>query len=114
MTTATGPAGRSWRCVWVAWRAGSSLGLCVPATPASASLSPPKAVSTQVLCDFPHTARAIPADYLLDLIPPIRPRAFSIASSLLVRARWMEPAAVRAPGEGSGVWQVDREGAKVT
>lgn len=36
-----------------------------------------------MLCDFPHTAGAVPADYLLDLIPPIRPRAFSIASSLL-------------------------------
>lgn len=48
--------------------------------------SPLKAISAQVLCDFPHTAGAIPADYLLDLIPLIRPRAFSIASSLLVRA----------------------------
>lgn len=38
----------------------------------------------QVLCDFPHTASAVPPDYLLDLIPPLRPRAFSIASSLQV------------------------------
>lgn len=48
---------------------------------------PSETVSTQVLCDFPHTAGAIPPDYLLDLVPLIRPRAFSIASSLLVRAR---------------------------
>lgn len=44
-------------------------------------------LALQAMWDFPHTTCAIPADYLLDLIPRIRPRAFSIASSMLVRAQ---------------------------
>ncbi|NXF11395.1 NDOR1 oxidoreductase, partial [Smithornis capensis] len=43
----------------------------------------PRRTTLEALWDFPHTTCAIPADYLLDLIPRIRPRAFSIASSLL-------------------------------
>ncbi|XP_062929939.1 NADPH-dependent diflavin oxidoreductase 1 isoform X3 [Mobula hypostoma] len=37
----------------------------------------------EVLFDFSKTTTAVPVDYLLDLIPEIRPRAFSIASSQL-------------------------------
>ncbi|KAG8518621.1 NADPH-dependent diflavin oxidoreductase 1 [Galemys pyrenaicus] len=44
----------------------------------------PRRTTLEVLCDFPHSAGAIPPDYLLDLIPQIRPRAFSVASSVLV------------------------------
>ncbi|XP_072792598.1 NADPH-dependent diflavin oxidoreductase 1 isoform X2 [Taeniopygia guttata] len=45
----------------------------------------PRRTTLEVLWDFPHATCAIPADYLLDLIPRIRPRAFSIASSMLAR-----------------------------
>ncbi|CAM5102495.1 unnamed protein product [Natator depressus] len=45
--------------------------------------SRPRRTTLEVLCDFPHTACAVPVDYLLDIIPRIQPRAFSIASSML-------------------------------
>ncbi|XP_010013813.1 PREDICTED: NADPH-dependent diflavin oxidoreductase 1, partial [Nestor notabilis] len=44
----------------------------------------PRRTTLEVMWDFPHTTCAIPPDYLLDLIPRIRPRAFSIASSMLI------------------------------
>ncbi|NWU31399.1 NDOR1 oxidoreductase, partial [Dyaphorophyia castanea] len=52
--------------------------------------SRPRRTTLEALWDFPHTTCAIPADYLLDLIPRIRPRAFSIASSLLARPERMQ------------------------
>lgn len=42
----------------------------------------PRRTTLEVLIDFPHTTPSIPADYLLELIPRIRPRAFSIASAM--------------------------------
>jgi sulfite reductase alpha subunit-like flavoprotein len=38
----------------------------------------------QVLEDFPHASKNITLEYLFDLISPLKPRAFSIASSLKV------------------------------
>ena len=42
----------------------------------------PKRNVLEVLQDFPHATENIPKDYLFDLIGPIKPRAFSIASSM--------------------------------
>ncbi|KAJ7339371.1 NADPH-dependent diflavin oxidoreductase 1 [Desmophyllum pertusum] len=42
-----------------------------------------KRTTLEVLQDFPSASANIPFEYLLDLIPPIQPRAFSIASSLM-------------------------------
>ncbi|XP_061459687.1 NADPH-dependent diflavin oxidoreductase 1 isoform X2 [Rhineura floridana] len=50
----------------------------------------PRRTTLEVLCDFPQTTCAIPCDYLLDLIPRIRPRAFSIASSMLAHPNRIE------------------------
>lgn len=43
----------------------------------------PRRTVLEVLADFPHTTANVPLAYLFDLIPPIRPRSFSIANSLL-------------------------------
>ncbi|KAK1787293.1 hypothetical protein P4O66_002799 [Electrophorus voltai] len=44
----------------------------------------PRRMALEVLADFPHTTAELNVNYLLDLIPEIQPRSFSIASSLLV------------------------------
>ena len=41
----------------------------------------PKRSIMEALQDFPHATQAIPLEYLFDLIPSMKPRAFSIASS---------------------------------
>ncbi|XP_068695868.1 NADPH-dependent diflavin oxidoreductase 1-like [Montipora foliosa] len=42
-----------------------------------------KRTALEILQDFPNASANIPFEYLFDLIPPIQPRAFSIASSLM-------------------------------
>ena len=44
----------------------------------------PRRSLIEVLHDFNQTASLVPLDYLFDLIPSIKPRAFSIASSMKV------------------------------
>ena len=41
----------------------------------------PRRTITEVLADFPSAAAGVPFSYLFDLIPPLQPRAFSIASA---------------------------------
>ena len=44
----------------------------------------PRKTLLEVLQDFPNTSSVIPLTYILDLVPAINPRSFSIASSPLV------------------------------
>jgi sulfite reductase alpha subunit-like flavoprotein len=46
----------------------------------------PRRTLVEVLFDFSKSARQVPMAYLFDLIPAIKPRAFSIASSLKVHS----------------------------
>jgi sulfite reductase alpha subunit-like flavoprotein len=44
----------------------------------------PRRTMLEVLHDFYKSAAQVPVEYLFDLIPAIKPRAFSIASSAKV------------------------------
>lgn len=50
----------------------------------------PRRTALEVLADFPHTTAELKHDYLLDLVPEIQPRSFSIASSLQAHPRRLQ------------------------
>lgn len=69
--TATDPGGPSQRCGH-SHLSSTSPPLTLPSSP------------MQVLADFPSASSHFPLHYLLDLMPPLQPRPFSIASSMEV------------------------------
>jgi len=50
----------------------------------------PKRNALEVLQDFPHATGNLPTDYLFDLFRPIKPRSFSIASSMAAHGNEVE------------------------
>ena len=69
-------SGRGKRDRWV-W----SLFLYCPQEELFSYCNRPRRTITEVLADFASAAAAVPFSYLFDLIPPLQPRAFSIASA---------------------------------